>query len=167
MDFISNLPPAKQGGLSPVKRNAQRFDSERLHTAETVDSKETTGVDFELLHRLNNRQYEMRANQDMGKVAARNGQSPYSKVVIKKKSEEKDCCHRLIKFYADTKRSNHRQEDEKERTAKQPIMKKQLNESSHKSLEGIGQSSLTTIRKPSLLSSKAETMNNSVHASHT
>ena len=73
-----------------------------------MESKESTGVDFELLHRLNNRHYEMRANQDMGKVAARNGQSPYSKVVIKKKAEEKDCCHRLIKFYADTKRSSNK-----------------------------------------------------------
>ena len=37
----------------------------------------------------------------MGKMAARNGQSPYSKVVIKKKHEQRDCCPRLIKFYAD------------------------------------------------------------------
>ena len=46
---------------------------------------------------------EKRANQEFGRVPARNGQSPYSKVIIKKKKEERDCCPKVIRYYSNDK----------------------------------------------------------------
>ena len=90
----------------------------------------------------------------MGKMAARNGQSPYSKVVIKKKHEEKDCCPRLIKFYADENNPGS-----KSKTIRNSIDRKNspskrlLNEPSMKTLHDKGPSSKASLNRPSIMSS--------------
>ena len=83
----------------PQPRDRSR-ESLRKTASPSTDSKWSTTYQFSYRKTLNQKD-ESRANQEMGRKPARNGRSPYSRVVRKQQKEEKDCCHRLIRFYSD------------------------------------------------------------------
>ena len=88
----------KNNSQSPVRINT-RPGSPKANSPST-DSKYSTGYKFDYMAHLDGRD-SARALQEMGRQPARNGQSPYSRVVRKQKKEQTDCCHRLIRFYSD------------------------------------------------------------------
>jgi len=98
---------------------------------------------------------EKRANQEFGRMPARNGQSPYSKVIIKKKKEERDCCPKVIHYYSNDKtiirptvlRAHQPQQD------KQSMRMSDGRKSSNASIDRGSATQLSVLKEKSMISS--------------